>query len=138
MDPPTVNPGSSPRTDTFRHSTYDHSHPSSRHPNQGLPATARASCACVHCRHSHFPAAPCNQTLYVSGARTGPSRSPSQPDTVIGHWNATVTLTGQTVTVRGNANTSTVAPDGRAEWGFQASRPDGSTALSSDYTCTPS
>jgi endoglucanase len=56
--------------------------------------------------------------------------------TVTGYWNATLTVTGQTVTVRGNA--STVAPGGRVEWGFQGSRPDGSTALPSAYTCTPS
>jgi endoglucanase len=58
--------------------------------------------------------------------------------TVTGHWNATLTTSGQTVTVRGNSNTSTVAPGGQVEWGLQASRPSGNTALPSGYTCTPS
>jgi uncharacterized repeat protein (TIGR01451 family) len=58
--------------------------------------------------------------------------------TVTGYWNATLTVSGQTVTVRGNANTGTVAPGGRAEWGFQGSRPDASTTLPSAYTCTTS
>jgi hypothetical protein len=58
--------------------------------------------------------------------------------TVTGYWNATLTVSGQTVTVRGNASTGTVAPGGRAEWGFQGSHPDGSTALPSAYTCTTS
>jgi endoglucanase len=58
--------------------------------------------------------------------------------TITGYWNATLTTSGQTVTVRGNSNTSTIAPAGKVEWGFQASRPDGSTALPSGYTCTAS
>jgi len=56
---------------------------------------------------------------------------------VTGSWNATLTGTAQTVTVHGNASTSTIAPGGRVEWGFQGSRPDGNTALPSGYTCAP-
>ncbi|MEO6086088.1 MAG: glycoside hydrolase family 9 protein [Umezawaea sp.] len=52
---------------------------------------------------------------------------------VTGSWNATVTTNGRTVTARG---TGALAPGAAAEWGFQASRPDGSTAVPTDYTCT--
>ncbi len=55
--------------------------------------------------------------------------------TPTGHWNATLTTGGQTVTARGVGHNSTLAPGGIAEWGFQASRPNSSTALPSGNTC---
>ncbi|ROP35841.1 glycoside hydrolase family 9 protein [Saccharothrix texasensis] len=54
-------------------------------------------------------------------------------DAVVGSWNAAVTTGGQAVTARA---TRSLAPGATAEFGFQASRPNGSTALPSGYTCT--
>ncbi|MEV1118236.1 glycoside hydrolase family 9 protein [Actinosynnema sp. NPDC049800] len=52
---------------------------------------------------------------------------------ITGSWNAAVTTSGQAVTARA---TRSLAPGATAEFGFQAARPDGSTALPSGYTCT--
>ncbi|WP_236594953.1 glycoside hydrolase family 9 protein [Saccharothrix sp. 6-C] len=54
-------------------------------------------------------------------------------DAVVGSWNAAVTTGGQAVTARA---TRSLAPGATAEFGFQASRPNGSTALPSGYACT--
>ncbi|WP_346779694.1 glycoside hydrolase family 9 protein [Streptomyces sp. S3(2020)] len=58
--------------------------------------------------------------------------------TITGSWNAAVTVSGQTATVHGAAHNSALAPGASAEWGFQASRPDGNTAVPTGYTCTAS
>ncbi|MET8984627.1 PHB depolymerase family esterase [Nonomuraea wenchangensis] len=56
--------------------------------------------------------------------------------TLTGSWNATVTTSGQTVTVRSVSHNGTLAPGaGTTSFGFQASRPNGDTALPSGYTC---
>ncbi|MEU4510893.1 PHB depolymerase family esterase [Nonomuraea wenchangensis] len=56
--------------------------------------------------------------------------------TLTGSWNATVTTSGQTVTVRSVGHNGTLAPGaGTTSFGFQASRPNGDTALPSGYTC---
>lgn len=52
---------------------------------------------------------------------------------VLGSWNAGVSTNGQTVTARA---IRTLAPGATAEFGFQAARPNGNTALPSGYTCT--
>ncbi|MET7465589.1 endo-1,4-beta-xylanase [Nonomuraea sp. NPDC005501] len=52
-----------------------------------------------------------------------------------GSWNATLTVTGQTVTARSLAYNATLAPGATATFGFQASRPSGDTATPSGYTC---
>jgi cellulase/cellobiase CelA1 len=46
-----------------------------------------------------------------------------------GSWNATVTTSGQTVTARGVSHNTPLAPGASGEFGFQASRPNGNTAL---------
>jgi endoglucanase len=56
--------------------------------------------------------------------------------TVTGSWNATLTISGQTVTARGVGHNSALAPGGAGEWGFQASRPNGNTALPGPASCT--
>jgi len=57
--------------------------------------------------------------------------------TITGSWNATVTVTGQTVTARGIAGqNATLSAGASTTWGFQASRPDGNTAVPSAATCT--
>ena len=48
---------------------------------------------------------------------------------ITGSWNATSTVNGQTVTFRGVNFNSTLAPGASGEFGFQASRPNGNTAL---------
>jgi poly(hydroxyalkanoate) depolymerase family esterase len=56
--------------------------------------------------------------------------------TLTGSWNGTVTTSGQTVTVRSVGHNGTLAPGASTtSFGFQASRPDGDTALPSGYTC---
>ncbi|MFC6676599.1 cellulose binding domain-containing protein [Nonomuraea ferruginea] len=56
--------------------------------------------------------------------------------TLTGSWNGTVTTSGQTVTVRSVSHNGTLAPGaGTTSFGFQASRPNGDTALPSGYTC---
>ncbi|MEU7828880.1 PHB depolymerase family esterase [Nonomuraea sp. NPDC049129] len=56
--------------------------------------------------------------------------------TLTGSWNATITTSGQTVTARSVSHNGTLAPGASTTgFGFQASRPDGNTALPSGYTC---
>jgi endoglucanase len=55
---------------------------------------------------------------------------------ITGSWGATLTISGQTVTARGVGHNSTLAPGGVGEWGFQASRPNGNTALPGPASCT--
>ncbi|WP_433512846.1 cellulose binding domain-containing protein [Nonomuraea sp. CA-143628] len=56
--------------------------------------------------------------------------------TVTGSWNGTLTVSGQTVTIRNVAHNGTLAPGaGTTSVGFQATRPNGNTALPSGYTC---
>jgi endoglucanase len=58
--------------------------------------------------------------------------------TIIGSWNAALTISGQTVTARGVGHNSALAPGGVGEWGFQASRPNGNTALPASASCSGS
>jgi cellulase/cellobiase CelA1 len=55
---------------------------------------------------------------------------------ITGSWNATQSISGQTVTFRPVSFNSTLAPGASGEFGFQASRPNGNTALPT-ATCTP-
>jgi cellulase/cellobiase CelA1 len=54
---------------------------------------------------------------------------------VTGFWNATESVSGQTVTFRGLSWNSNLAPGASGEFGFQASRPNGNTAVPT-ATCT--
>jgi endoglucanase len=56
--------------------------------------------------------------------------------TIIGSWNAALTISGQTVTARGVGHNSALAPGGVGEWGFQATRPVGNTALPGAASCS--
>jgi chitodextrinase len=55
---------------------------------------------------------------------------------ITGMWGATLTTSGQTVTAHGLSYNSTLGPNQVGSWGFQASRPNGNTALPSGATCT--
>ncbi|MGP4096894.1 fibronectin type III domain-containing protein [Nonomuraea sp. KM90] len=56
--------------------------------------------------------------------------------TLTGSWNGTTTVTGQTVTITNTGHNGTLAPGAATtSVGFQATRPNGSTALPSGYTC---
>ena len=55
--------------------------------------------------------------------------------TVIGSWNAVLTVSGQTATARNASHNGTVAAGGNTAFGFQVSRPNGNTLLPSGYTC---
>jgi endo-1,4-beta-xylanase len=56
--------------------------------------------------------------------------------TVVNQWNVVFTLNGQTVTARNMSYNGTLAPNASTTFGFQASRPNGNTALPSTYTCS--
>ncbi|MDI1465410.1 GDSL-type esterase/lipase family protein [Catellatospora sp. KI3] len=57
--------------------------------------------------------------------------------TLTGSWNATVTVSGQTVTARGVAGQNAAVPAGAGTtWGFQASRPSGDTTVPTAAACT--
>ena len=55
---------------------------------------------------------------------------------ITGFWNATATISGQTVTFHGVSFNSNLAPGASGEFGYQASRPNGNTALPGAPTCT--
>ncbi|MEV4806248.1 PHB depolymerase family esterase [Nonomuraea sp. NPDC049421] len=56
--------------------------------------------------------------------------------TLTGSWNGTVSTSGRTVTVRNVGHNGTLAPGASTgSFGFQATRPNGDTALPSGYTC---
>ncbi|GIH10031.1 beta-xylanase [Rhizocola hellebori] len=55
--------------------------------------------------------------------------------TISGFWNATQTISGQTVTYRGVSWNGTLAPGASGEFGFQVSRPSGNTAIAT-ATCS--
>ncbi|MET7338927.1 fibronectin type III domain-containing protein [Nonomuraea sp. NPDC005650] len=53
-----------------------------------------------------------------------------------GSWNGTATVSGQTVTIKNLGYNGTLAPGAATTTvGFQATRPNGNTALPSGYTC---
>jgi len=54
---------------------------------------------------------------------------------ITGFWNATESVSGQTVTFHGVSFNSNLAPGASGEFGFQASRPSGDTALPTVATC---
>ena len=56
---------------------------------------------------------------------------------ITGFWNATESVSGQTVTFHGVSFNSTLAPGASGEFGFQASRPSGNTALPTATCRTP-
>ncbi|TDC99976.1 beta-1 4-xylanase [Nonomuraea deserti] len=55
--------------------------------------------------------------------------------TLAGSWNAAVTVSGQTVTVRNAGYNGTLAPNASTSFGFQVTRPNGNTQTPSGYTC---
>ncbi|WP_214110270.1 endo-1,4-beta-xylanase [Acrocarpospora catenulata] len=55
--------------------------------------------------------------------------------TITGSWNATLTVSGQTVTARNAAYNGNLGAGASTTFGFQVSRPNGNTSLPSGYTC---
>lgn len=55
--------------------------------------------------------------------------------TLVGSWNATLTVSGQTVTAKNAAYNGNLAPNAGTSFGFQVSRPSGNTQTPSTYTC---
>jgi cellulase/cellobiase CelA1 len=56
---------------------------------------------------------------------------------VTGSWNTTMTVSGQTVTLKNVGFNGTIAPGASdASVGFQVSRPSTSSAVPSGYACT--
>jgi chitodextrinase len=54
---------------------------------------------------------------------------------IVGSWNAVITVSGQTVTARNVSHNAPLAPGASGTFGFQVSRPNGNTQLVSGYTC---
>ncbi|WP_188189298.1 GH12 family glycosyl hydrolase domain-containing protein [Nonomuraea sp. SYSU D8015] len=54
---------------------------------------------------------------------------------ITGSWNASLTVSGSTVTARSLGHNGALAPNGSTTFGFQASRPNGNTQVPSGYTC---
>ncbi|MEV5558958.1 endo-1,4-beta-xylanase [Nonomuraea wenchangensis] len=55
--------------------------------------------------------------------------------TLSGSWNATLTVSGQTVTAKNANYNGNLAPNASTSFGFQVSRPSGNTQTPSTYTC---
>jgi cellulase/cellobiase CelA1 len=55
---------------------------------------------------------------------------------VTGSWNATLTVSGQTVTARSAGHNGALGSGQSTTFGFQASRPNGNTQTPSGYRCT--
>lgn len=55
--------------------------------------------------------------------------------TLAGSWNATLTVSGQTVTATNAAYNGNLAPNASTTFGFQVNRPNGDTQTPSGYTC---
>ncbi|WP_239123929.1 endo-1,4-beta-xylanase [Rhizocola hellebori] len=56
--------------------------------------------------------------------------------TIVGSWNAAFTISGQTITARNMSYNGTLGPNASTTFGYQASRPNGNTAVPSTYTCS--
>ncbi|MFC4585700.1 PQQ-dependent sugar dehydrogenase [Sphaerisporangium corydalis] len=56
--------------------------------------------------------------------------------TVTGSWNATLTVSGQTVTAKSAGHNGALGAGQSTTFGFQASRPNGTTQTPSGYQCT--
>ena len=54
---------------------------------------------------------------------------------IVGSWNAVLSVSGQTVTARNVSHNGTLAPGGSGTFGFQVSRPNGNTQLAGGYAC---
>jgi beta-glucosidase len=54
---------------------------------------------------------------------------------ITGGWNASLTVSGQSVVARNVGHNGTLGPGASTSFGFQAGRPNGDTLLPSDYTC---
>ncbi|GAA3789705.1 hypothetical protein GCM10022226_05620 [Sphaerisporangium flaviroseum] len=56
--------------------------------------------------------------------------------TITGSWNATLTISGQTVTAKNAGHNGTLAANASTSFGFQGSRPNGNTQVPAGYTCS--
>lgn len=54
---------------------------------------------------------------------------------IVGSWNAVLTVSGQTITARNASYNGTLNAGGSTSFGFQVSRPNGNTQLPGGYTC---
>ncbi|TMR17933.1 hypothetical protein ETD86_22685 [Nonomuraea turkmeniaca] len=81
---------------------------------------------------------PVTVTNTGSSAKNGWSVTFTLPagHTITGSWNASLTVSGSTVTARNLAHNGTLAANASTSFGFQATRPDGNTQAPSGYTCT--
>jgi mannan endo-1,4-beta-mannosidase len=57
---------------------------------------------------------------------------------IVGSWNASLTPSSGTITATNMGYNGTLAPNGTASFGFQASRPNGNTQTPTGFTCTAS
>ncbi|WP_155352038.1 cellulose binding domain-containing protein [Acrocarpospora pleiomorpha] len=106
------------------------------------PATSTGTCSAVATVQTQWSSGYVIQPLTITNTSTstitGWTATFTLPagHTLTGSWNGTVTISGQTVTIRNIAHNGTLTPGtSTTSVGFQASRPNGNTALPSGYTC---
>jgi beta-glucosidase len=56
---------------------------------------------------------------------------------ITGHWNAAITVTGQTATARNAPHNAALAPGAATSFGFQATRPGTGQTTPTGYACAP-
>jgi hypothetical protein len=55
---------------------------------------------------------------------------------IVGYWNAAVTLSGQTVTAKNLSYNGTLGASASTSFGLQVSRPSSDTQIPASYACT--
>jgi endo-1,4-beta-xylanase len=135
--PPTSNPPTS-RPPTSNPPTSNP--PTSNPPTTGAPGTCTALGVVQTQWQTGYVVQPVNITNNGSTTMNGWTVTFTLPagHTVTGSWNATVTVSGQTVTARNVSFNGTIgAGQTRTDtFGFQATRPNGNTSLPSGWACT--
>jgi hypothetical protein len=114
--------------------------PTSAPPTTGAPGTCTALGVVQTQWSTGYVVQPVNITNNGSTTMNGWTVTFTLPagHTLSGSWNATVTVSGQTVTARNVSYNGTIgAGQTRTDtFGFQATRPNGNTALPSGWACT--
>jgi endo-1,4-beta-xylanase len=136
-------PPSSPPASPSPSRTASSPPPSSPPPSSPPPSGGPRACSAVATVQTQWQTGYVIQPLTITN--TGSSTITSWTVTfalptshaMTGNWNVVATTSGQTVTFKNVSFNGTLAPGASTtSVGFQASRPDGNTALPSGYTCT--
>jgi len=139
--PPSSPPASPPASSPPPQSPPPSSPPPQSPPPSGGPRACTTT-ATVQTQWSNgYVIQPLTVTNTGSSTITGWTVTVTLPagHTMTGNWNVTASTSGQTVTFKNVAFNGTLAPGASStSSGFQASRPNGNTAVPTGYTCTAS